>query len=212
MIWDWNGTLLDDGEVCRAIMNRMLARRGLPAIPDMARYRDIFTFPVQDYYALAGIDLAAESFEALAEEYMTDYRASSGRCALMPGAAETLDALDGLGAVQILVSASRQDDLERQLAERGLAGRFRAVLGVSDQLGVGKAGLAAAYMGKNGLEPSEVLFVGDTVHDWQTASGVGSPCVLIAAGHQSRERLGASGAAVLDDIRQLPAFVAALAG
>ncbi len=209
VIWDWNGTLLDDAEVCRSVMDRMLVRRGLPPIGDMARYREIFTFPVRDYYALAGIDLAAESFDALAEEYMSDYRASSGQCGLMPGAERTLDALDALGAVHILASASRQDDLERQVAERGLAGRFRAVLGMADQLGGGKVGLAAGYLHRNGIDPANALFVGDTVHDWQTAASVGSRCVLIAAGHQSRARLAATGVPVLDDISELPALFAA---
>lgn len=206
VIWDWNGTLLDDMEVCRDIMDRMLARRGLPRLPDLARYREIFTFPVREYYALAGLDLEAEPFEALADEYMTDYRASFPRCGLMPGAAQTLDALAALGAAQILVSASRQDDLERQVAQRGLTGRFRAILGVSDQLGGGKGGVAAGYLRKNGVDPASVLFVGDTVHDWEMARDLGSRCVLIAAGHQSRARLAATGAAVLDDIRQLPAL------
>lgn len=203
VIWDWNGTLLDDAEVCRAVMNRMLVRRGLPPIGNMARYREIFTFPVRDYYALAGIDLSAESFDDLAEEYMSDYRASSKGCGLMPGAAETLDALNAMGAAQVLASASRQDDLERQVAERGLSGKFRAILGVSDQLGGGKAGLAAGYLRRNGIDPADALFVGDTVHDWETAASIGSPCVLIAAGHQSMERLAATGAVVLDDVRQL---------
>ena len=209
VIWDWNGTLLDDVEVCRGVMNRMLCRRGLPPIPDTERYREIFTFPVRDYYILAGIDLDKESFLDLADEYMTDYRISSRRCGLMPGAAEVLAALDGMGAAQILASASRQDDLERQIAERGLTGKFRAVLGMADQLGGGKAGLAAGYLHRNGIDPADALFVGDTVHDWQTAASVGGRCVLIAAGHQSRARLAATGAAVLDDIRELPAFFAA---
>lgn len=209
VIWDWNGTLLDDAEVCRSVMDRMLVRRGLPPIGDMARYREIFTFPVRDYYALAGIDLSAESFDDLAEEYMSDYRASSAQCGLMPGAAKTLDALEVLGAVHVLASASRQDDLERQVVERGMTGRFRAVLGMADQLGGGKAGLAAGYLHRNGIDPADTLFVGDTVHDWQTAASVGSRCVLISAGHQSRARLEATGGQVLDDISELPALFAA---
>ena len=68
VVWDWNGTLLDDAEVCLAVMDRMLVRRGLPPIGDMERYREIFTFPVRDYYALAGLDMDAEPFTDLADE------------------------------------------------------------------------------------------------------------------------------------------------
>ncbi len=207
VVWDWNGTLLDDVEVCLAVMDGMLVRRGLPPMGDVARYRDIFTFPVRDYYALAGLDLDKEPFEGPAEEFMRGYRRRSAGCALMAGAAEVLDALDALGAVQVLVSASRQDDLERQVAERGLTGRFRAVLGMADDLGQGKAGLAAGYLAENGIDPAEAVFIGDTVHDWEQARQLGCRCVLIANGHQSRARLAATGAAVLEDIRRLPAFL-----
>lgn len=204
VIWDWNGTLLDDVKDCLAVMDGMLIRRGLPPIGDVERYRDIFTFPVRDYYALAGLDLEKEPFEGPAEEFMEGYRRRSADCGLMEGAAETLDALDGLGAVQVLASASRQDDLERQVAEQGLADRFRAVLGMADDLGGGKAGLAARYLAEEGVDPVDVVFVGDTVHDWEQARELGCKCVLIANGHQSGSRLAATGAAVLDDIRQVP--------
>lgn len=49
--WDWNGTLLDDVPLCVAVMDGMLQRRGLPSLGGEARYREIFTFPVQEYSA-----------------------------------------------------------------------------------------------------------------------------------------------------------------
>lgn len=208
VVWDWNGTLLDDMDVCLGVINGMLRRRGLPPIPDLDRYREIFTFPVRTYYALAGFDLEREPFTDLAEEYMTGYRAASRSCGLVAGARETLAALERMGARQVLASASRQDDLERQVAEQGVQGAFSAVLGMADQLGGGKAGLAAGYLRREGADPAEVLFVGDTVHDLEVARQVGCRCVLIAGGHQSRGRLEAAGAAVLEHIRQLPAYLA----
>ncbi len=212
MIWDWNGTLLDDMQVCLDIMDRILARRGLAPIGALARYRAIFTFPVKDYYALAGLDLNGEDFLDLAEEYMSDYRAHEPDCPLMPGAKETLAVLSAIGVRQILASASRQDDLERQVHAHGLDGAFSAVLGMSDDLGGGKAGLAAGYMRREGIEPEDALFVGDTVHDFEVAQSVGCRCVLIAGGHQSLERLRGTGAAVLDSIGELPSYLESLEG
>ena len=212
MIWDWNGTLLDDMQVCLDIMDRILARRDLKPIGALERYRAIFTFPVKDYYALAGLDLEGEDFLDLAEEYMSDYRAHERDCPLVPGARETLEALNAVGARQILASASRQDDLERQVHAHGLDGAFSAVLGMSDDLGGGKAGLAAGYMRREGLAPEGALFVGDTVHDFEVAQSIGCRCVLIAGGHQSVERLNATGAPVLDSITELPGYLKSLEG
>ena len=212
VFWDWNGTLLDDMQVCLDVMDRILARRGLKPIGVLERYRDIFTFPVKDYYALAGLDLDGEDFLDLAEEYMSDYRAHEKDCPLMPGARETLVALNAMGIRQILASASRQDDLERQVHAHGLDGAFSAVLGMSDDLGGGKAGLAAGYMRWVGIAPEDALFVGDTVHDFEVAQSIGCRCVLIAGGHQSVDRLKATGAAVLDSIAELPGYLKTLEG
>ncbi len=208
VVWDWNGTLLDDVSACLAIMDGMLVRRSLAPIGSLARYREIFTFPVKDYYALAGLDVSGDCFLALADEYMDAYRAAEPACGLMPGAEAVLRTLGGMGMAQVLVSASRQDDLERQVDRLGLTGTFRALLGVSDQLGGGKAGVAAGYLTREHIDPMDVLFVGDTLHDWQIARQLHGRCVLIAAGHQSRTRLESAGVPVLEDISQLPALLA----
>lgn len=207
VVWDWNGTLLDDVSVCLAVMNDMLRRRGCPPLT-LERYREIFTFPVRDYYGPAGLDLDAEPFEALAVEYMAGYREASRACGLVPGALETLSALDDMGAVQVLASASRLDDLQRQLMEQGLTGRFAAVLGMGDDLGGGKAGLAAAYLAEKGVDARDVWFVGDTLHDLEVARSIGCRCVLLSSGHQSRHRLESAAVPMLDTVRELPAFLA----
>ena len=49
ILWDWNGTLLDDVEVCIESMNSMLSKRKKPLLT-REHYKEIFTFPVIDYY------------------------------------------------------------------------------------------------------------------------------------------------------------------
>ena len=46
VIWDWNGTLLDDAVLCVEVMNVVLARRKLPPLT-AERYADRFRFPVR---------------------------------------------------------------------------------------------------------------------------------------------------------------------
>ncbi len=48
IIWDWNGTLLNDTDICVSCMNRVLKKRGLELL-DVQRYREIFNFPVKIY-------------------------------------------------------------------------------------------------------------------------------------------------------------------
>ena len=67
IIWDWNGTLFDDANLCRDIINRMLHARGRATL-DAQRYEEAFGFPVRDYYARIGFDFSEEPFELVLAE------------------------------------------------------------------------------------------------------------------------------------------------
>lgn len=198
IVWDWNGTLLDDVPASVAVMDGLLRRRGLPGLGGVERYREIFTFPVREYYQAAGLDFEKEPFEALAVEYIEEYNQLALGCGLRAGAQAALQAFAAAGCQQVLASASKKSALEAQVAQYGVGDYFAAVLGVSDSLGVSKEGLARAYL--NGVTPESVVFLGDTVHDWEVARRMGCPCVLAAGGHQSRARLERTGALVADTL------------
>ena len=73
VIWDWNGTLLDDVDLCVEALNWLLAQFGYPQRYDRAQYQGIFGFPIEDYYRRAGFDFSKDSFADLAERYMQFY-------------------------------------------------------------------------------------------------------------------------------------------
>lgn len=192
VVWDWNGTLLRDDGLGRRVMNDMLARRGLPELT-RERYRELLTFPIVDYYRAAGLDLARESYEDLAREWVRGYEAGWRWCALEPGVTEVLDRVAGAGMTQSILSANRHDRLVEQLAHFGLSGRFCLVSGISDDLAHGKDHMAAGHMARLGISAADAVYVGDTLHDAQTAGAIGCRCILVTWGHQSEERLAASG-------------------
>ena len=80
ILWDWNGTLLDDVDLCVDALNRLLAEFGYPQRYDHERYRAIFGFPIEEYYVRAGFDFTKHSFAELAEKYMEDYVPASAAC------------------------------------------------------------------------------------------------------------------------------------
>lgn len=205
-IWDWNGTLLDDVRLCVDTMNGMLEKRGLPLL-DVERYREIFTFPVEEYYRSVGFDFEKEPFARLAEEYIVPYNRAAMACPLCPGTRETLEQLQKQGVRQVLVSASHEDALREQVEGQGIAGYFEKLLGIRDVLGGGKAGLAHEYLQSQELDPTQVWCVGDTLHDWEVACEMGCHCVLIAQGHQSARRLSQSTAPILRSLSELPDFL-----
>jgi len=89
IIWDWNGTLLDDAELCLNIMNEILRSRSLPAMT-LSRYQDIFDFPVSHYYEQLGFDYSVDSFEELGTLFIQEYEAQKHTCELQPHAHELL--------------------------------------------------------------------------------------------------------------------------
>ena len=187
-----------------------LARRGLPLLQGREPYRDIFTFPVREYYTAAGLDLSAEPFESLAVEWTGLYHRFYPRCGLFPAAREVLQAVGEMGLEQAIVSASHQQALDSQVEEQGLGGFFQALLGISDIYAGSKAGLAQRYLESQGVPPEQALFVGDTLHDWEVAQEAGCSCVLLAQGHQSRALLGTAGVPVLVGLSQVPALLRGL--
>jgi phosphoglycolate phosphatase len=205
IIWDWNGTLLDDTAVCIASMNRMLSRRKMPLLSD-TRYRQLFRFPVRDYYIDLGFDLSFESFELLSIEFIDHYRELQPAATLYPGAVKLLSAFRQQGIKQIILSAMEQHALVNDVTERGIAHYFDAILGVNDHYAHGKLGLAREYIRTSALDADKILLLGDTEHDYEVSAILGCTCILITQGHHPAERLMATGAHVqknLDEVFNL---------
>ena len=137
VIWDWNGTLVDDAWLCVEIVNELLARRGLaPTTP--YKYSEVFGFPLRTYYQRVGFDLEGEDFAAMGDEFNVRYSQRRRECRLREGAREVLTALGRNGIEQSLLSAYDQVSLEEMVAHYGLRFHFAAVAGVDNDLGEGK--------------------------------------------------------------------------
>ena len=71
-----------------------------------------------------------------------------------------------------------------------------------------KAELAKRFVQESGLNPREVVFIGDSVHDSEVAHGAGCRCILIANGHEDKGKLEKTGCVVVDTIRQCESLMA----
>ena len=202
ILWDWNGTLLDDGDLCVDARNRLLAGFGDPQRYDLERYRAIFGFPVEDYYVRAGFDFTRHSFAELAESYMEDYIPASAACPLMAGAVDALEAFKNAGLRQVILSASPVTTLTRQVEERGVTPYFDRLLGLGDIYAKSKVEVGLAYLQEAGFDPAKAVMIGDSVHDFEVAQALGVGCVLQSSGHQPPETLCRTGAPVVAGLRE----------
>ena len=165
IFWDWNGTLMDDVDFTHGCLNWMLESHGYPQRYDLAQYRELFRFPIEDYYRLAGFDFPRHPYPMLAEHFMTHYNAGVDACPVMAHAVDTLTELARRGWKQAVLSASRRDYLIEQVAARGLQGFFTELLGLADIYGVSKVQLGTDYLRRTGIDPAHCVMIGDTQHD-----------------------------------------------
>lgn len=203
IIWDWNGTLLDDLDYCLGVMNAILRPRGLPEL-DRARYHAVFDFPVRDYYARLGFDPAKDSFESLSVEFISGYDANRLSCALHADARRMLAAVQAAGLTQSILSAYRHETLLEIVDHHGLTPHFAHLAGLDNIYAHSKAALGRVQVGKLGLPPHQVLLIGDTLHDLEVAREIGVDCLLVAAGHHPAEKLRKHHDRVLNSLAELP--------
>lgn len=202
IIWDWNGTLLNDLEICVISINRLLEKRGLSQL-NSQKYLDIFTFPVIDYYKIAGFDFYEESFETVAVEFMDHYLHLVRSAGLHHRVKETLTYFRNSGREQIILSAMEQTELLRLVIEHRIDDFFGGIYGIEDHLAHGKLGIADKAMSSRGFDKQETCLIGDTLHDAEVAKALGIHCLLIANGHQSDARLKASGYPVIGNLEEI---------
>ncbi len=204
IIWDWNGTLFNDVELCAGIMNSLLTQEALPNI-SLKKYKEIFTFPVIDYYRIAGHTFEKTSFEVLGKQFMDEYESRKINCRLFNGSEKILSELKSKNIYQHLLSAYEQQSLNNILKQYKIDHYFDNVFGLDNIYASGKSHLAkrlAERISSNG-EAGNILLIGDTVHDFEVAKGINSDCILLSHGHQNEERLLTLGIPVVNNFDEL---------
>ncbi|OIP27649.1 hypothetical protein AUK22_05305 [bacterium CG2_30_54_10] len=201
IVWDWNGTILDDRSVCLEIINWSLKKRSLPEI-SLDVYLDIFEFPVINYYRKLGFDFEKEPFEVVGAEFILAYNRRMFDCPLQKGALELLDSIKKMGIPQTILSALNESFLIRVIEHFNLTDFFDKVWGLSDIYASGKIDLGRKMLEHSGVAANETLMIGDTIHDFETARALGIDCVLMAGGHNSISRLVACGVPVVKSLTE----------
>ena len=202
VIWDFNGTILDDVAAGIASVNKMLSDRSLPTIKDKEHYRSVFRFPIIEYYRALGFDFDAEPYEVLAPIWVAEYLKNSKSAPIREGFADAYEYFRKKGAGQYVLSATELNMLRSQLTDLGIARLFDGVYGLDNIHAHSKTELATSW--REAHPDAKILFIGDTEHDHKTALAMGADCALICGGHQKRETLEAcEGARVYEDFFEL---------
>jgi len=202
VFWDFNGTIVNDVELGISSVNRMLKKRGLPTLDSIEAYHEVFCFPVKEYYRRLGFDFEKEPYEVLAVEWVDNYVSGEHTITLNPGFRNVFERLSEMGVRQIILSSSETAMLHRQLSMLGMEDRFDRILGMDNIYAGGKIEMARRCVGTT----EHALFIGDTVHDADTAEAIGADCILYAGGHGRRQELLLRKVPVVDRMEEILSF------
>ena len=202
IIWDWNGTIVDDASVFVKIMNFFLKEKKLPLI-NINQYRNLFEFPLINYYSKLGFDFKEEGFESLGGRFIEQYKKHRFSASLFPKIRHTLAWLDDYGCSQFVVSAQEHSLLSSAIKYYSLSDFFVAYYGVDNVLALNKLELAKKLKKKFITSGDRVFVIGDTLHDLEVAKSIGAVSVLVSFGHYSRKRLINHGAFVCSSVEEL---------
>jgi len=206
IIWDWNGTMLDDRWLTIAAMNIVLARRNMAELTE-DRYLQLFTFPVIEYYRRLGFDFDKEPFSVSGSEFINEYNARAFEPQLHDGIIDLIAELNENGVSHSILSASSQKILNKLVKHHNINHYFIAVLGQDNHYAYGKIETGKMWINKLDIAPKNTLFIGDTEHDLEVANAIGSHCALLSWGHSSTERLENRGINVFDAMSDLKSWI-----
>lgn len=196
VVWDWNGTLLDDFHVVVAAASAACATLGrLPVTPE--EYRACFTRPIEaSYERLLGRPLAEGEWQELALTFHGSYQSGVGAARLAEDAIAALATVTRSGLTQSLLSMWTHDELVALVEAFDLTGWFGRVDGQPTFGGGHKEEHLHRHLDVLELRGEEVLLIGDSLDDAHAARAVGAACVLVGSGPHPADALAASGAPV----------------
>ncbi|MEU7069723.1 HAD hydrolase-like protein [Streptomyces narbonensis] len=202
LVWDWNGTLLDDIGAVIGATNAAFAELGLDSIT-LEQYRELYTVPVPKFYErLMGRLPTDAEWIVMDGAFHRHYWARAEACGLTAGAAELLAARQESGLTQSLLSLAPHAELIPLVRRHGIAERFVRMDGRVDASTDGKSGHMVRHLAALAVPADRVVVIGDAADDAVAAAHVGAKAVLYTGGSHSRASLERVGVPVVDSLAE----------
>ncbi len=205
ILWDWNGTILNDTPVAFEATNILLQRYSYPTIT-LDYYRDNVDTPIVNFYSKI-FDLTKENIDALDNEWCVLYNELSHKINLQDGVELMLKTFSEQNCHQAVLSAFRTAEIVKFADKFSVRHYFKAILGTQNIAMESKTMRGKKYMQEKHLKPEQTLYIGDTAHDCETAKGLGINCVLLSCGQQSEKVLQGCGVPVFDSYEKLAEYL-----
>ncbi|GAA2800045.1 HAD family hydrolase [Saccharopolyspora taberi] len=201
IVWDWNGTLLDDNHAVLASVNAVCSAFDREHI-DLDEWRTVFSRPLlQCYERLLRRELSEQDWARIDVLYHEVYRELLHTCGLAKGVPHALEEWRGSGRTQSLLSMWFHDELVALVTDLGLHELFARMDGLRAEIGGGSKDVhLQRHIAEIGVDAKDVVLIGDVVDDAHAAKHVGTDCILVTTGVMGRDKLEPTGFPVVDSI------------
>ncbi len=188
IIWDWNGTLLNDVDITLDCLNTGLSSMELPPLT-LEEMRRKFHFPVESFYRSLDFPQKEGSYDYLHQVYHKIYTDKLAGASLFEGRHALLGMLQKQGVAQYVLSAAPQKSLEKLLHHFEVAPFFTGVYGLAHSRADSKVENGHHLLETHKLDPKETILVGDTDHDLEVGQQLNVDVLLLGDGHQHPDHL-----------------------
>jgi phosphoglycolate phosphatase len=151
-------------------------------------------------------DFNVTSISELTREFQVGYDSYIDSASLADGAQEVLERFKKEGINQVIISSFPTEKIKRICESKGILGYFTEILGADDIKAESKVERGVAFSKSRG-ENAKIVAIGDLIHDYEMASGMGADCILYSGGHQSKKDLSLCGVPVADSMKDIERMI-----
>jgi phosphoglycolate phosphatase len=210
VVFDLDGTLIDsEALIVESVTNAFKSVNEV--VPDEGSIRAISGITARDAMAILAPHATPERIEQITASYRSQYLSGAGlqREPMFKGALEALDRLQKDPQTILAVATGKGHQGAVTVLElHGIAGRFNSIETPTHNRGKPDPQMIETAMLKAGVERSQTVMIGDTVHDMRMAKAAQVGAIGVAWGYHDRTDLLNAGAdVVLDRFDELDAAV-----
>lgn len=201
ILWDWNGTLIDDAATSLNCVNDMLTEMNKPLIT-LEQFHTYVETPIIGFYRhiLTEDEL---DFSRISKSFHEAYNNRLSETELSGNTLNVLQALKKNGAKQYIITATKEESARKLTIKYGVNEYFDGIFGADNTLAESKVERALKFFNENNINPADTVFIGDTLHDLETANALGVDCILVTFGHQGKTIVENSGTVTADSLDEV---------
>lgn len=203
IIWDWNGTLLNDIDLCLLLINKLLTISNTNLLT-YNEYREKFRFPISAFYKNIGYSFNTDDeYKDIVGKFNQEYRSNLSSCSLHKDTMYILDKFKHYKCKQYVLSGLNHDDLISSITKFGIKDYFEGVHGSRECDASDKVKVFSELNVLKEFTTNEMLFIGDTVADFDIAQKFECDCILVSHGHQNEKSLQSKTKKIVNSFKEL---------